>query len=300
MEPLLDWSDLQTFLAIARHGTLSAAGRAVGVGQTTMGRRLDALERRSGAQLLLKTPRGFVLTPSGEAILGNVERIEAESQAIARRITGREMRLEGQVRLTTVESLAVEILLPALGGLRDRHPGITLDIVANTRSLSLSMREADIALRVAAPRQNDLAVRRVGTLAYGLYASAAYLDRHGMPDFPAGGAAHALVQNEADLMGLPEMAWLAAILPAAWPALRSNSRFVQRAAAAAGLGIACLARYLGDGAGLVRLAPPSPPPRRELWLAVHNDTRHTPRIRAVTDFLAATLRARASTLAPDD
>ena len=92
---MLDWDDLRTFLAIARHGTLSAAARALGVHQPTMGRRLAALEQRAGARLLQKTPRGYIPTAAGEAILGNVERIEAEALAVERRITGRDVRLEG-------------------------------------------------------------------------------------------------------------------------------------------------------------------------------------------------------------
>jgi DNA-binding transcriptional LysR family regulator len=107
---MLPWDDLQSFLAIARHGTLSAAARALGVTQTTMGRRLTAMEGRAGARLLSRTPGGFVLTPAGEAVMGNVERIEAEALAVERRITGRDIRLEGVVRVTSVEILAVDVL----------------------------------------------------------------------------------------------------------------------------------------------------------------------------------------------
>jgi DNA-binding transcriptional LysR family regulator len=295
---VLDWDDLHSFLAIVRHGSLSAAARALGVQQTTMGRRLAALERNAGATLLLRTPRGYVLSPAGEAILGNVERIEAEALAVERRITGRDVRLEGTVRLTTVNSLAAEVLSPIFAGLREKHPGILLDVVTDTRSLSLTRREADVALRLARLPQSDLVVRKVGTVAMGLYAARGYLDRYGMPDFAAGVAGHHVVLLAQELMGVPEMEWFVGITPQAVPALRSNSRYGLRAAALAGMGIVCLARYLGDTTDLVRLSPPSPPPVRELWLAVHNDIRHTPRVRAVTDFLAAGLRARAAVLAP--
>jgi DNA-binding transcriptional LysR family regulator len=97
---------------------------------------------------------------------------------------------------------------------------------------------------------------------------------------------------------LPEMDWLEATLPRAGRALQSNSRYGHRAAVQAGMGIACLARYLGDGSGLVQLDAPTSPPPRELWLAVHTDIRHMPRIRAVTDALAAGVRAAATLLDP--
>jgi DNA-binding transcriptional LysR family regulator len=139
---MLPWDDLQSFLAIARHGTLSAAARALGVRQTTMGRRLIALETRAGARLLAKTPGSYVLTPAGEAILAHVERIEAETLAIERRISGRDIRLEGVVRVTTIEILAVEVLTPAFARLRQEHPGIVLEIAGSGSAIALDLQGA--------------------------------------------------------------------------------------------------------------------------------------------------------------
>lgn len=113
----MDWDDLRTFLAIARHGTLSAAARALGVTQPTMGRRLSAMEDRTGARLLQRLPGGYALTPLGETILGNAERVEAEVLAAERTITGKDIALEGLVRLTTVDTLAARIVTPALADL---------------------------------------------------------------------------------------------------------------------------------------------------------------------------------------
>jgi DNA-binding transcriptional LysR family regulator len=297
---MLDWSDLQSFLAIARHGSLSGAARVLGVRQSTMGRRLAALEARIGQPLFARTPAGFVTTAAGEAILGNAERIEHEALAAERRITGKDVRLEGLIRLTTVETLAAEILAPILAAFQERHPGITLEVIADTRSLSLSRREADVALRLARPTPNDLAARKVGEIAWGVYAAHAYLDRHGMPDFASGAAGHRVILNAPDLMNVPELAWLASITSQATVALRTNSRYIQRAAAEAGFGIACLARYLADGRrDLAELpVPGGMPSPRELWLTVHQDTRHTPKLRALTDFLAEALKPVSTRLAP--
>jgi len=262
-----------------------------------MGRRLAGMEARAGARLLQRMPRGYALTPAGEAILGNVERIESEALAIERRIGGRDVRLEGSVRLTTVESLAVEVLMPGLARFRALHPGIDLEITAGTNNLSLTRREADVAVRMARPTQQDLAVRKIGEVGWGVYASEAYLAAQGAPDFAAGAPGHRLVLNQADLMMQPEMAWFAGITGQARPVLRSNSRFTQRAAALEGIGLACLARYVGDGTALRRLVTP-PPPVREIWLAVHSDIRHTARIRALTDFLATEIGTCAERLIP--
>jgi DNA-binding transcriptional LysR family regulator len=210
------------------------------------------------------------------------------------------VRLEGRVRVTSVEIVAVELLTPAFAIFRSAHPGIEVDLTADARSLSLTRREADIAVRLVRLEQNDLAVRRVGVLGFGVYAARAYLDHHGIPDFAAGAQGHATILNPPDTMHLPEMAWFAALTQGARPAIRHNSRYGQRAAAEAGMGLAVLSRFMGDSTGLVRLVTPSRAPSREIFLAVHNDIRNTPRIRAVTECIATTMRANAMRLDPSD
>ncbi len=295
---MLPWDDLQTFLAIARHGTLSAAARALGVQQSTMGRRLAGLEERAGARLLMKTPGGFMLTAAGEAIMGHTERIEGEALAIERRIAGGDIRLEGTVRVTTIEILGVEVLTPAFARLRREHPGIVIEVIVDARSLSLTRREADIALGLVRQTQNDVAVRRVGEIGFGLYASADYLARCGIPDFAAGAPGHTTILNPPDGMALPEMVWLTGLMHRAQVGLRHNSRYGHREAAVAGMGVAVLSRVMGDATDLSRLETPTEPPPRDVYLGVHNDIRHTPRIRAAIDAIVASMHAEAGRLAP--
>lgn len=233
-------------------------------------------------------------------MLANVERIELEALAVERAIAGRDVRLEGTVRLTTVESLAAEVLSPILAAFRLSQPLVQVEVAATTRSLSLTKREADVALRVVPFTQSDLVVRRVGELSYGLYAAPGYLERRGMPDWAAGAEGHDLILTEPDLLDTPEMAWVRGLAPRAGVALMTDSRILQRAAARDGLGIAALARYLGDGQpGLVRLAAPGTPVR-DLFLGVHGDMRHTPRIRAFTDTVQDGLKRAAGRLHPAD
>lgn len=297
---MIDWDDLRSFLAIARGGTLSAAARTLGVRQSTMSRRLEALERTSGARLFEKTPKGFVLTQTGEAILGRVTQIEAEALAVERVITGTDIRLEGLVRLTAVETLASEILPPILAGFQRQYPGISIELIADSRSLSLTRREADIALRFARLTQSDLVVRKVAQFTSALYASTAYLDRFGVPDFTRGAPGHQILLLPDEYMAMPEMLWFGLLTAQATQALRSNDRHTLLAAARAGMGIVLLERYFADHAPeLVRLSSPDTGPvAREIWLAVHTDMRHTPRVRALTEYLTAELRAQAPRLDP--
>ena len=143
-------------------------------------------------------------------------------------------------------------------------------------------------------------VRRVGDMAFAVYAARAYLDARGTPDFAAGAPGHAAVVLQADLALLSEAKWLAGLTGAASVALRSNSRDAHLQAALAGLGLVCLPRYLGDPEpALVRLAAPDPP-IRGIWLGVHRDARHLPRLRAVLDHLTDGLKRCAAALAPTD
>lgn len=297
---MLDWDDLRSFLAIARHGTLSAAARALGVRQSTMGRRLAALEARAGARLLVRTPRGFVLTAAGEAVRGEVERMEQAAFAVERTVSGRDIRLEGVVRLTTVEGFAEVALMPVLAALARDYPGIVVELIGADRTLSLAAGEADLAIRMARPRGQSILARRVGSVRFGLYASAGYLAAHGVPDFKAGGGAgHRLILTRDETGMYPEIDRLVALAPQAVPALRADNRASHIAAARAGLGIAVLAHHTARGTGLVRLASPDLG-GREIWLAQHRDTRETPRIRAVAEAIAAALRAAAPWFSGDD
>lgn len=298
---MLDWDDLRFFLAIARSGSLSAAARELRVTQSTVGRRLTSLEAALGARLLHRTPEGYLPTLAGEAIMGQAERVEAEIRAVERTVGGRDAQLEGVVRVTAVESLASQVLVPCFAALQAGSPEVALELLADVRHLSLSMREADIAVRLAPFEGHDLVVRRIGTLSYALYGSPAYLERHGLPDFGAGCAGHRLVAG-LDGAEVPQLAsWLAEMAPRATIALRTDSPEAQLRAALCGVGIAGLARLRGDAvpAQLRRIEPPgSPVTAVGIWLAVHKDNRRTPRIRLVLDAIVAAFREHAALLDP--
>ncbi|WP_298161596.1 LysR family transcriptional regulator [Acidocella sp.] len=294
MEAGMDWEALRSFLAIAREGTLSGAARRLGVRQSTMGRRLAALEDKAGVRLLERTPRGLRLTAAGEAARAEVEHMETAALAAARAVSGRDVRLEGVVRLTTVSDFAGALLMPALAGLAARYPGIVVELIEDDRTLSLAAREADLALRLARPRGRSLVGRRVGAVSFGLYASPAYLAAHGAPG-GGDGTGHRLILARDESGVYAESDALAAMAPRAAVALRTDDRASQLAAARAGLGIAALGHHVAAGTGLARLDSP-PLPSRELWLVQHQDTRDVARIRAVAEAVAGQMRAAAPLL----
>lgn len=309
---MLEWDDLRTFLAVARHGSLSAAARALKVTQTTMGRRLEGLHERSGARLLQRTPQGFVLTPAGEEVMGAVERMEEEALRVERRITGQDNRLEGLVRVTAVEALGSRVLTPILAQLHARHPDIMVELSAQSHIVSLARRETDIAVRIGAFTEPDVVARRAGEIELRAYAATSYLEARGLPDFAAGAPGHerlvfAHPNNTRPDVSRPAQDWLAGLMHAAAVGFTSNSFEALLQAALGGMGVAALPRGMGDGtlgwgmapAGppLVRLETPSSGPRLGIWIGLHEDTRHTPRIRVVADALHEGLQAVGAQLA---
>jgi len=295
---MLDWDDLKTFLAISRHGTLSAAARALKVSQTTMGRRLDHLHGRAGATLLERTPAGFRLTATGAAILGEVERMEDAALSLERTITGEDRRLEGLVRITAVDSLAAHVLTPGLVALGDKHPGIVVEVLTDNRSLSLARREADIAVRLGRFDAHETIVRKVGEMAFAVFAAPAYLDTQGMPDWAKGAPGHRVLRVQDDLSGTPDARWFAERTFAAEPALLANSREVQLRGVSAGLGLGCLPCYLAADRPDLMYLEAGPPLSREIWMGVHRDTRHAPRIVAVQEALVAAIADSRALLQP--
>jgi DNA-binding transcriptional LysR family regulator len=289
---MLDWDDLRFFLAVAHCGTVSSAARSLQVTQPTVSRRIAAFEERLGAQLFERSGTGWTLSDIGRGMLAHAEQMQKHALDAHTFATGRSMALRGTVRVTASEWVICSLLGPALGPLLEAHPALCVELLADTRHLSLVARDADLALRPSKFTQPEVIQREVGTIAFGLYASERYLARHGMPDFGRGAPGHALVLMTDGLANLADYEWLPPLIAQARVAVRTNGREPMVTMARAGLGIACLPRALGDAVAELRLLPaPGEPPRRKLYLGVHRAARSTPRVRATYDFLAQTLRA---------
>ncbi len=296
---MLDWDDLRFFLALARHGSLSAAARDLHVAQSTMGRRLASLEASLGVRLLNRTPDGYVPTQAGDGVRARAERLEQEALALERDVGGRDTRMAGLVRVTCAETVATHILAPCFASLHEQQPDLMIELTPNPRELSLSMREADISLRLKRPDQHDLVVRRVGSLGFGLFASPAYLQRHGEPDLRGGCPGHYLITQLEDIQAATQTAWLADLAPRARVAMQTSSHEAAVSAAIHGGGLACLARFRADKeSGLVRLDVPSRIPDADMFLVVHRDNRQIPRIRVALTHITEWVHRQASELLP--
>jgi DNA-binding transcriptional LysR family regulator len=296
---MLDWDDLRFFLSLARHGSLSAAAKELHVALSTVGRRLASLEAALGVRLLNRTPDGYRPTLAGQEVLEQSTRLEAVALLLERSVSGRDTTLAGLVRVTCAETVAAHILAPALAALHDDHPDIMLELIPNPRELSLAMREADISVRLKRPEQHDLVVRRIGTLAFGLYASVTYLDRHATLDYAGGLPGHHCITQQEDVQDATQTAWLGDLIPHAQVSIQTTSHEAAVAATVHGAGLACLACFRADlEPGLRRLTPPSVIPSAGIWLVVHRDSRRTPRIRVVLSLITERVLAMRPLLDP--
>jgi DNA-binding transcriptional LysR family regulator len=286
----VDWDDLRYLLAVSRQGTLTAAAAVLGVTQPTVGRRLAGLERRLRARLVRASPRGIELTTIAEVLVRRAERMETEALEATRLASGRDEGVAGRLTITASEWLVARVLGPGLAGLLEAHPELQINLVASSRWANLGRGEADLAIRPARFEQQAVFQRELAKLGYGFYASDRYLRRRGRPDLQRGCPGHGLLAMDEDVP-TADAPWLHEMAGEARVVARTNGREGLVAMAAAGLGLACLPRLIGDVAtGLERLDPPVPPPERRLWLGVHRDVRHLPRVRAAIEDLTELFR----------
>jgi DNA-binding transcriptional LysR family regulator len=201
--------------------------------------------------------------------------------------------------VTASDWLINSALAPLIGPFAAKHPELELELLADVRHLNLMRREADIALRLSRFEDDEVVQRKVGSVLFGLYASEAYLTRHGLPDFGARCRGHRLILMSKSLSRVPDLAWLPALTGEARVSARTNGREAMATLAVAGAGIACLPRFVGDRSSALRLLrTPTPSPERALWLGVHRDIRSVLRIRATATFLSEALARLRTELAP--
>ncbi len=283
----INWNDLQDFLLIARAGQLSRAAAQSGVDATTMGRRLRRLEARLGQTLFEQTRQGQVLTPAGERMMEEVEAMEQAARRISES-TDSDLGPSGLLRVSLSEGFGTWLVAPNLRSFTERHPRLMVDLVASSGFLSPSKREADLAITLSRPRAGPVIAGKLSDYALGLYASADYLERSGVPQKPADLAeGHRLVGYIPDLLYAPELRYLAEIHPGLSASIRSSSINAQHRLVAASAGIGVLPCFIGDAdSGLVPVLPEQRI-TRSFWLVTHKDTHNLARVRAFKDWLTA-------------
>jgi DNA-binding transcriptional LysR family regulator len=287
----LNWNDLRYVLAIARTGTLARAAKDLAVDDTTVSRRLARAERALGAKLFLRAADGTLRpTDAGQSAISHAERVEWELGQLRMAVTGADAGGTGSVRLTSVPLIVNRLLVPALPRLLNRNPMLRLELVADSSDLSLTRREADLALRLARPRGNsrNVITRRVGLLPYAVYAPAASSRREA--------ASLPWMTYDEAFAHLPQAQWIKATLAredaAVVAPITVNDGEALLEAVAGGIGKSLLPCAIADRDARLRKLhrrTAMPPVVRELWLLLHAELRRFARIAVVSDWLASIL-----------
>ena len=295
MMAAMDWNDLRYFLAVAEQGSTLAAGRALRVSQTTVARRIAALEAATGVILFDKRQAGYGLTPAGEQLLASGRSVQHAVQRFADAAAAERREGSGTVRFTTDELFAVTIIPPLLVELHDRHPEIHIDVDGAPQFRDLGAGEADIALRSSTgPQSAGLAGRALCLDDWTLYCSRGYAERHGIPASRDELRHHPLIAaGGGGNLERAYAAWIRELGLDDQVANRQASGTGLLAAVRSGLGIAALPCILGEGdEELMRCVPPRRGHGRTLWLLTHDRVRQSPRVRLVIDFLYKRLKDR--------
>jgi DNA-binding transcriptional LysR family regulator len=286
------WDDLKHFLAFARGGSMQAAAKALGVNQSTVQRRITELEKCVGHRLVELHLGSYRLTALGEELCPAAEGVEVAVAAFERQLAACDKGSSGTVRVTCGSSVAACLRrTPLIDAFHARYPGLRVELVISDRHLDLSKGEADIAIRLGEPVDEALICRKIADASWSVYASRAYVERHGQPDNPEDINNHLVVDCDASMANYPGARWLRSVAPNATIATRSDHWQGLILAVKAGAGLAALPHFQGDNESeLIRviddigLAMP-------YYLLMHRDMQQTPRVRAFADFVASEIKS---------
>ena len=293
-----DWSQIQSFAAVAEHGSLSAAARTLGSSQPTLSRHIAQLEAEMGARLFERSRGGMALTAQGAELMHHAQ---AMADAAARfEPTSTSPGLSGTVRITASRVVAHFTLPPIIAQIRLTHPEIEIELVASDSTDNLLRREADIALRIGEPTQPDLIARKLVKIGFGWYASRDWLKRHG----PIKSEQEVMHK---DIVGFASESQPPGILPlvesppdsALHFSVTSNSMAARMSAIRAGYGVGVAShRWATMYPELVNVFPGRNVGSADLWIVTHEELRHSARIRAVFDYLSERVQQSRSQFKP--
>jgi DNA-binding transcriptional LysR family regulator len=282
---MFDWNDLKYFLAVARHGSTIAAGKALRISQSTVQRRPVELEKKIKRKLVSRTVAGYRLTDFGRELLPYAERIEAMVGDLERHVSDMGRDRGGVIRVTCPEPI-VQRLTPLIERFHARHPNLRVDFVMSDRHLDLSKGDADVAFR-SGDTDDELIGRKIADSFWAVYASQDYIERHGKPAHIEDLSQHPLVCLDESMSGHRVAKWLKEAAPNAKIAARNSSVLGMMYAVKSGVGIGPLPTAIANGEpGLVRVLGPIPELARSWRLLTHPDLRRMPRIAAFFDFVA--------------
>ena len=286
------WDHIRTFHSVASHGSLLAASRHLGLTQPTVGRHIDLLEERLGFTLFMRGREGMRLTDKGSDLVATAGEMLGTAADFERAASGLEERIEGTIRVSANEILGALLLPGLIAEYMAEHPMIEIEIEVSNEITNLLQRDADIAVRMFRPTQNDLVARKIIDVPLGLFAHRSYLERHTAPQSIDDLDQHVLLGQDRNPSLMNAYNALGMSLTPNSFQFRTDNNIATINAIRAGIGIGPLHVGMAElWPEVVQVLPDLPVPSLELWLACHADVRHNKRIRMVMDFLAKRMKS---------
>lgn len=277
-----EWGLYRTFLAVMQEGSLSGAARRLGLTQPTAARHIDALQEAVGTELFLRSQRGLVPTETALGLQSHAQAIAASSAAFLRAASADVAAVAGTVRVSASEVVGVEHLPKILARLRQQYPALAVELVLSNKVDDLLEREADIAVRMALPSQQELIARRLPSVVLGLHAHASYIARRGMPATIAELPGFDIIGFDRESTTTREVMKVLPSLKRSCFAVRTDSDLAQLAAIRAGVGIGiCQVAVASREEGLVRVLPDAVGFELGLWIVMHEGLKNNARCKAV-------------------
>lgn len=287
-----DWNLIRSFLAVLDAGTLSGAARRSGISQPTLGRHIGELEAQTGLVLFERGRAGMMATGAALRIAEEARRMRDSAAAFSMAATDQETRVEGTIRLTASRVMATFVLPPVLAALRVAEPALAIELVASDSLENLLARDADIAVRMVRPTQNDLIARKINDFIMGAYAHQDYLARAGTPQTLDDLYDHTLIGYDRTNLIERGMRALTGGYDRDAFQIRTDDQVAYWAIVQAGAGIGFGPRYVARQTPVLRrVLPELAIPPLPVWLASHRELRHSAKVRRVYDFLADALSA---------
>lgn len=281
----MNWDDLKVFIFVANTGNVTEAATALKVSPSTVSRKIAALEESLGSLLFLKKTNGYFLTEAGRALLPLALDTEQRFKLIERQMAQPADCMAGPVRIDCPELMGTHLIIPALAAFRNQYPEISFDFVNSAVSSKLTQSHSDVVVRLRRPDNGSFTVRRVGTLAQGLFCSEGYAAAYGVPSTPDELQHHHLIGWTEDMAYMPLARWLSEVSAEQTLWLRVSNLNAQLKAVEAHLGIAALPAYVGRRAGLRQVLAEGPAHRSEIWLLRNQATQGVGRVDRVVEFL---------------
>jgi DNA-binding transcriptional LysR family regulator len=289
------WELYRSFLGVLQQGSLSGAARALGLTQPTVGRHVSALEAAFGLALFTRSQSGLLPTEAALILRPYADAMRSTAAALRRTADSQGEGVSGTVRVSASEVVGVEVLPPLVARLRQAHPQLTVELVMTNRMQDLLRREADIAVRMAPPRQQLLIARRVGAIAVGLFAHRSYLALHGTPRNLQELAQHALIGFDEETPFIRAARKRVPVWSRGAFSIRTDSDVGQLALIRAGCGIGgCQVPLARGNADLVRVLPLKFELKLDTWVTMHEDLRNSARCKVTFDALVQGLTAYVS------